>query len=323
MTIDTEEAWDWSCDFPIRDPDVGNVRQLPRFQNLCSRYGIATTYFADHAVLANPESRDFVLDIASGEQVEIGLHIHPWNTPPLSGNGKVRARDSFLHNLPDTEVIAKLTTVLAEFERCDLQPTSFRGGRYSTCDVAQQLLRDHGMVADSSIVPYTTWEDDGAPDYRHRNLDPVRLPPRHDSDLAMWELPVAMGFTRGPAGLWRRFYQTVESTWLGRLHLIGIVERLGIVQRRWLSFDNQTADEILGLLNVLRKTSIPCACFTIHSSTLDTGPGARWMTAEDQERVYRDLETVFRVVSDLPDLEPACVTSVAKRLEQQYASCRN
>src|SRR3954451_5461176 len=80
VTVDTEEEWDWGAGWPIHELAVTNIRQLPRFQQLCSRYGIKPTYFTDLAVLENDESRATLCGIAADKGVEIGMHIHPWNT---------------------------------------------------------------------------------------------------------------------------------------------------------------------------------------------------------------------------------------------------
>src|SRR5262245_4836796 len=115
MTIDTEEEWDWNAGWPVADLRLKNIRHLPRLQDLYSRQGVATTYFTDQAVFDDPESRAILLDLARREHVEIGMHIHPWNTPPLANQGPVRARETFLHNLPDELIVSKLNSVYERF----------------------------------------------------------------------------------------------------------------------------------------------------------------------------------------------------------------
>src|SRR5262245_29085545 len=132
LTVDTEEEWDWSSGWPIDNLSTANIACLPRFQEICSRHGAAVTYFTDYAVLDNARARDILLDIARQPRVEIGMHIHPWNTPPLLHRGSVAARETFLHNLPPEVIRAKLTSVYDRFQEVGLTPTSFRGGRYSS-----------------------------------------------------------------------------------------------------------------------------------------------------------------------------------------------
>src|SRR5579884_2270219 len=149
MTIDTEEEWHWDTGYPTRDLALSNIRHLPKLQDLCRRHGVATTYYTNQAVFDDPEARQILLDVARQEQVEIGMHIHPWNTPPLDSGKPVRARDTFVHNLPAEVVLPKLESVYQCFVKNGLKPTSFRGGRYSCGPIVQEFLRDKGFLADA------------------------------------------------------------------------------------------------------------------------------------------------------------------------------
>src|SRR5262249_26125082 len=157
----------------------------------------------------------------------------------------VNARDTFVHNLPPEVVIPKLESVHQRFVANGLKPTSFRGGRYSCGPVVQGYLRDKGFLADASVVPYITWEDDGAPDHRHRDLCPARLPPRHAGDQPFWEIPLTLGFTRRPFRFWQRTFDRIENSWLGRLRLIGIAGRVGLVRKVWLNFEQPLGRNML------------------------------------------------------------------------------
>jgi hypothetical protein len=323
MTVDTEEEWDWGTGWPTAALSVKNIRQLPRFQSLCMRYGVATTYFTNLAVLEDEESRAIILHLAQQPGVEIGMHIHPWNTPPLDAAVPVTPRSTFIRNLPPELVVAKLTTVYDAFARHGLTPTSFRGGRYSSGGPAHTFLRDQKFLVDASVVPYTSWPDDGAPDYRRRALEPVRLPPRFAEDLPLWEIPLTLGFTRAPFAWWAKCYDYVARSWLRKLHLIGVAEKTGLVRKVWLNFEDPLGRGMLSFLPRLRTLSLPCICFTVHSSSLVAGMGPYTRTPADEERIFAQLEEVFATVAQWPDFQPATVTEVAKKLEEHHAHTRN
>ena len=158
-----------------------------------------TVYFVNHAVLNDPAATAVIQQLAARPNVEIGLHIHPWNTPPLANTPSVPTRDSFLHNLPWDVAKAKLDATLDAFAAAGLTPTSFRGGRYSTSPEIQTHLRNRGVLADASVLPFTTWADEGAPDFRDRTTQPVR---RAMPAGAVWELPLTFGYTRRPFAKW-------------------------------------------------------------------------------------------------------------------------
>jgi hypothetical protein len=319
ITVDTEEEWDWSGSFPVTDLALTNIAALPRFQDMCSRFGASVTYFTDQAVFENEQARSILLGIAGRDDVEIGMHIHPWNTPPL--NGPVTPRETFLHNLPPSTALAKLNSVYECFEKCGLKPTSFRGGRYSSGGAIHEFLRDKGFLADASVVPFTTWADDGAPDYRRRGLKPERLPPRSAAEPPLWEIPLTLAFTRRPYALWAKFYNVVSHSWLGKLRLIGIAERLGIVRKAWLSFEDPMGRDMPSFLRKLRRLNLPCICFSVHSSSFVAGKALYTPTKADEDRLFNQVEEVLQTLSNWPEFQPATVTQVAQKLEEDHHAC--
>lgn len=318
VTVDTEEEWDWAGGFPTRPPSVANVARLPEFQAVCEEHGAAVTYFCNHAVLADPAARDVIQRLAERPNVEIGLHVHPWNTPPVAVAPAVPVRDSFLHNLPWDVARAKLDATLEAFDRAGLRPTSFRGGRYSTSPRIQEYLRDHGVLADASVLPFSTWEDDGAPDYRGRDLAPVRHPPRRPGDRALWELPLTFGYTRRPFRAWGRVIAAGERGPLRRLRLVGLLGRLGVVRKAWLNLENPLCGDVRDFLRVLRGDRPPFACFTLHSSSLMPGGSPYARTEADADRLLAAAADALAQVAGWPEFVPATVTQTALHLETAY-----
>jgi len=317
VTVDTEEEWDWGSGWPVADLSVKNIRQLPKFQRLCARYGVAATYFTNWAVLRDAEARDILLDVSRNAKVEIGMHIHPWNTPPLEDDLQT-PRETFIHNLPPERIVAKLNTVFDCFRQYGFTPTSFRGGRYSSGATVQAYLRDRRFIADASVVPYTRWRDDGAPDYRRRGMHPVRLPPRCAGDLPFWEIPLTLGFTRAPFAFWASVYDLVARSWLSKLRLIGLAEKAGLVRKVWLNFEEPMGRHMLGFLRYVRRTRLPCVCFTVHSSSLVAGLGPYTRSEADENRIFAQCEEVFATLAGWPDFQPVTVSDLAKKLEVSY-----
>lgn len=322
VTVDTEEEWEWNSGWPREESRVETIRFLPEFQEVCTRHRAATTYFTNHAVLDNESAWRILSTVASEPAVEIGLHIHPWNTPPYANDAISTARQSFIANLPATLIRAKLETV---YQRCmdrGVHPTSFRGGRYSSGRDVQNFLVEHGFLVDSSVVPYTTWPDDGAPDYRNRGVFPVRR--NLESGKSLWEIPLTMGFTRQPFGFWARCYGAVANSVLRHLRIIGIADRLNLVRRVWLSFEDPLGVNMLQFLHQLRRCKLPCVVFSLHSSSLQAGAnGCYSQTESDRQRLFAQLDEVLAVLSDWPEFHPATMSEIAFHLESQYARSRN
>ena len=316
ITVDTEEEWDWNSGWPTENLFVSNIETLPRFDEACAKHGAKVTYFTNYAVLQNPQSAKILQEVAQRPGVEIGMHIRPWNTPPGVTSKKVEARETFLHNLPPDLIVAKLTTVFEAFKSLGIHPTSFRGGRYSSGGIIHEFLRDKGILADASVVPFTTWNDDGAPDYRDRNLLPRRLPPRNESELPLWEIPLSFGYTRRPIAFWAGLFNQLENTPLRRL--VGLAGRIGLARKAWLNFENELGRPMLPFLKLLRTLHLPSVCFTLHSSSLMAGGNVYTPDENAREQLFKYIEVILSEVAGWDDFQPATVTEVARHLEKEW-----
>ena len=318
VTVDTEEEWDWNSGFPTGKTSVENIRQLPKFQEVIDRHKASVTYFTNHAVLDHPESRGIIQELAKKPNVDIGLHIHPWNTPPLQPVEMVPPCESFLHNLPWDLAQAKLDATLEAFDSAGLKPTSFRGGRYSSSPQIQEYLRDHGIIADASVLPYNTWNDEGAPDYRHRDLTPFRHAPRTSDDNALWEMPLTFGFNRSSFSTCERVIRGIETTPLRHFKLIGILDKLSIIRKEWLNLESPIGYDIPGFLKTLARIRPPFICFTMHSSSLMPGGSPYTQTLADTNRILESTAHALQAVARHEGFHPATVSEAALHLEKCY-----
>lgn len=314
VTVDTEEEWDWASGYPTAPTRVTNIARLHAFQAVCEKHAAAVVYFVNHAVLSDPTAMVVIQQLAARPSVEIGLHIHPWNTPPLANARSVPVRDSFLHNLPWEVAKAKLDSTLDAFAAAGLRPASFRGGRYSTSPEIQHHLRSRGVLADASVLPFTTWADDGAPDFRDR--DP--LPVRHVTPAgALWELPLTFGYTRRPFARWHRILTAAGRGLWKPLRAVGLMDRLGLVRKAWLNLENPAYPDPAGFVPVVAAERLPFACFTLHSSSLLPGGSPYCRTQADVDGLLARTEQCLSAAS-AAGWRSATVTQTAKELEAEF-----
>lgn len=323
VTIDTEEEWDWARGYPTGPTSVTNIQNLPAFQDRLDRHGAKATYFTNHAVLTDPAAREVILALANRPNVEIGLHIHPWNTPPVAPAERVSPRESFLHNLPWAETERKLDATFEAFDAAGLKPTSYRGGRYSTSPAIQVYLRDRDVVADCSVLPFNTWADDGAPDFRDRDLTPHRLPPRHDGDGALWELPLTFGYIGKSFDLWRRAFRLFDSPGISKLPFGGVAGRLFGARKCWLNFENPLGEGMTDLFDVVRSLDLPYACFTMHSSSLLPGGSPYAKSRADADALLTRVDETLTTLNRRTDFVWSTVTETAHHLEATHAGHRH
>jgi hypothetical protein len=333
VTVDTEEEWDWNYGYPTGPTSVRNIARLLEFHDLCEQTGASVTYFTNHAVLSDPTSRAIIQQLAKKPKTEIGLHIHPWNTPPLASTPTVPVRDSYLHNLPWPEQQAKLDAMLAAFLNAQLLPTSYRGGRYSTSREIQDYLRQFGLWVDCSVLPGNTWPDDGAPDYRQRGMEPVRREfsahsvsgsetPAHgvsgQLSRPIWELPLTFGNTSANQRRGAKWLQAADSG-MGRVfRLTGILDRLNIVSRCWMNFENPLGERMLRFLDVLRTLRPQFVSFTLHSSSLLPGGSPYNPDETSVQRMLARVKHVLQRVQGWSEFVPATMTEIATHLEAAH-----
>ena len=80
ITIDTEGDDIWGRHATVT---TENARFLPRFQNLCRDHGFKPTYLTNYEMAIDPRYQEFGRSVLRAGEGEIGLHVHPWNSPPL------------------------------------------------------------------------------------------------------------------------------------------------------------------------------------------------------------------------------------------------
>jgi hypothetical protein len=115
----------------------------------------------------------------------------------------------------------------------------------------------------------------------------------------------------------------VERTWLSKLRLIGLAEKLGLVRKVWLNFEIADPYDWTSFLKMLRALQVPMVCFTVHSSSLAAGPGPYTRNKNDEQRIFGQVERVLAAIGRLPGFVPATASEVAGLLEKQYARTRN
>ena len=79
ITIDTEGDDQWSRRGEVT---TENARFLPRFQELCERYGLKPTYLTNYEMAKSPAFQPFGREVLRRGTAEIGMHLHAWNSPP-------------------------------------------------------------------------------------------------------------------------------------------------------------------------------------------------------------------------------------------------
>jgi hypothetical protein len=285
ITIDTEE--DLWGEYRSEKNPVMNVAQLPGLQQLFDQYGAIPTYLVNWAVVSDDAACSTVRHIANQGRCEIGMHCHPWNTPPFKE--KVGAYNSMLCNLSPELVRDKLSNLHALISsRLATRSVTFRAGRWGFSEDIARSIVELGYTVDTSVSPTVNWSQDHGPDFTGALVRPYRLDPsdiygeKPDGDLL--EVPPTIGF-------WQKnhFRQLARQERLSKglskqLHVLGILDRMHLLNNRWLSPEQSPGSDMIKLAKSTVREGIDVLNMFFHSNSLLPGatPFARDVAERDR-----------------------------------------
>ncbi len=144
ITIDTEGDNLWQNHDRIT---TENARYLPRFQQLCEKYGFKPVYLTNYEMASDPTYVAFARDVIARGCGEVGMHLHAWNSPPeipLTDNDW--ANKPYLIEYPDDVMRQKVDymTHLLE-ETFQTKMVSHRAGRWAMNAFYLQLLLEYAI----------------------------------------------------------------------------------------------------------------------------------------------------------------------------------
>jgi len=314
ITIDTEGDDLWSAP---REITTRNAEFLPRFQDLCERHGLKPTWLTNYEMAVSPLFREFGLDVLRRGTAEIGMHLHAWNSPPLSP----LTADDFLYQpylmeYPASVVREKIGSLTDLLEATfGVKMVSHRAGRWSMSPTYARELVAHGYTVDCSVTPHVSWQvakgdpaQDGGTDYTRFPSDPYFVSLEDLSkpgDSPLLEVPMSIVPTgRGP------LHRIVRT--LPRRSLTGRIGHRLFPPVAWLRPNGRNLRPMRRLLLELLRGGGMYAEFMLHSSELMPGGSPTFRTEASIETLYEDLEELFA------DASEAFVGETLREFAQRY-----
>jgi hypothetical protein len=205
VTVDVEEEGLWSGVYRAVGNRCRNVAELPRVHEVLAPLGVRPTYLVDYPVATDGAAARVLGELAAGGAAEIGAHLHPWCTPPLSPDG-TRGRALFAHRLPPPLLLDKLALLQrAIADAFGTTPSSYRAGRWGFDHTSVPLLERLGFTVDTSVDPLFWNREPGGPEFVRARPWPYRL----DARGRLVEVPVSTAFTGRLAGTLERAVRAV------------------------------------------------------------------------------------------------------------------
>ncbi|AYA41546.1 deacetylase [Xenorhabdus nematophila] len=173
ITIDTEGDNLWQDSVQI---STENTQYLPRFQKLCEQFGFKPVWLTNYEMAMDDSYIEFAKDVISRNTGEIGMHLHAWNSPPLTPlTDDDMHYKPYLIEYPKEQMRAKIDfmTHLLE-DKLQTKMLSHRAGRWAFNQDYAQLLAEYGYQVDCSVTPKVDWrftkgdpDGNGGTDYSH------------------------------------------------------------------------------------------------------------------------------------------------------------
>lgn len=272
ITIDTEED-DWAT-YRREGSGLGNIERIPALQRLFDDFRVRPTYLIDYPVATDPRSSALFRELAKDGRCEIGAHCHPWNTPPF--REEISVRNTMLCNLDPGLQYEKVRVLHGAIsENVGVVPGCFRAGRWGFgAEVAGAIAR-LGYRIDTSITPYTDWTRYGGPDFSEETPGMKRIdgsgadsPGVHGGLL---EVPTTIGFLQRDFQRSSRLYRRITRPAWKKTRMLGLLDRLKILNKVWLSPENSGTVEMIGLTRAMAGNGYPVVNLTFHSPSLVEG----------------------------------------------------
>lgn len=151
FSVDVEEEGLFTGRYDSEAKGVLNVSSLSRLEFLTREFGFPLTLLCTWPVLTNAGCAVQLRRWQDELNAEVGLHLHPWNTPPTRPlstawtPSECLGRDALAAKLENLVVACRQVT--------GRDPRSFRMGRFDLGSQIRDLLPAHGIRVDSSVVP--------------------------------------------------------------------------------------------------------------------------------------------------------------------------
>lgn len=284
LSVDTEEEFEWGKGFARDAHGTAAVPAMRDGQTFFAQAGVVPLYFVDYPIACCDSAADILGPAAEAGQAHIGVHLHPWVTPPFSE--QVSTRNSYAGNLPEDIERAKLVAVRDELaRRFGKRPVAYRAGRYGIGPNTLAILAEEGFRCDSSVRSHFDYRDDGGPDFTRKGLHAYWTGPRD----AILELPLTSVMTGFVSHLGCAAFRHAGKLPLAR----SLLARSGALERIAITPEGTPAARACEAIDVAQDRGVRLISMSFHSPSLAAGYTAYVRNESDLAAFYRWFDTVF------------------------------
>jgi hypothetical protein len=301
VTIDTEED-NWG-EYSQYNYNVSNIEQLNYLQDIFNFFGFKPTYLVNYPVLKNDSSAKIMHDLYIDGKCEIGMHCHPWNTPPIQDKTNCM-KYSMLCNLNYEIQYNKLKTIYdIIFKNYSIKPKSFRAGRFGFgLNTAKALEKLH-ITHDTSVTPYTNWKVNTGPDFSDFDLSTFRFDSKTgwypQSKGSLLEVPVTIGFLQKNFDVCNKILKYLEVSVLKKIKVIGFLNKANLLNKAWLSPELSDAETMIKLTKRVFENGYPYLNMMFHSTSLRHGLSPFVKSKQDEVIFFNRIKTFLQYIKNM------------------------
>jgi hypothetical protein len=237
------------------------------------------------------------------EKCEIGMHCHPWNTPPFDNLEEFNGLNTMLSNLPEELQYRKLATLHETISHnLGVVPVSFRAGRWSFGAATARSLCRLGYRVDTSVTPYVNWQHFQGTDYSDFGPEPFIfkdggvIPDGARNTLL--QVPATIGFLQPNFKLCQRRMASIENFVGRKFRLKGLLAHLGMLNKVWLSPELADSTSMIRLARRMEKNHHTCLNMVFHSTSLLAGLSPFVKTKEDEDLFFKKIRLFLEVARE-------------------------
>lgn len=181
-------------------------------------------------------------------------------------------------------------------ENFGFEPVTFRSGRWGFDRTVARTIHRMGYKVDTSVSPYSNWETYHGPDFSESTPRPyeIRLDDGGKPDARIFEVPATIAFLQDDYDRCNRRMKAISGGALRRFRLLGILDRLKLLNKVCLSPEPDTAESMIGLAESMKRNGYKVLNLFFHSTSLKHGLNHFTKTEEEaaelMARIGRFLE---------------------------------
>lgn len=295
ITVDTEGDNLWK---PVltrkgqRPIGIKNAEYLVRFQELCEKYNFIPTYLTNYEMSQAESFTEMAKSGLKGNKLEIGMHMHAWNTPPIYNlRFNPKGNNPYAGEYPQQILYKKIKYMTKTLEDTFQTPIlAHRGGRWYLDNRYIRMLMKQGYLADCTVTPGLSWSNNignkiGGSDYRNfpnkiYEIDEYNISKEGKSGI----LEIPPSIIRKPLSAENNIclstFRNIKASW---------------TQKIWLRPNGNNLDEMLYLIHK-NKEKTKYLEFMIHSSKLMEKGSPTFTDKQAIENLYSDINIIFNEI---------------------------